>query len=1004
MSPVEEDLKFQTSDFRVEALGDGLDAGFGSQGGERAHMGRFKRNRRGAACPVCGEDNQWCAQNGETGAVDCMKAGGGAAPGWRMVTSKVGRDGHVHSIYVPEGSEQGVWKRDPEAERRRAEEERKWRERAAANARALWAEASKEKMGEAGGADHPVMRAYFAGRGIDLARLPGGKLPATLRYHPRTPYKGPRPGGAEGEEYRGVVPAVLGLGQRYARAVRKSAGGDDVTEWMVQSRCVQRIYLDVGRDAAGNVTARKLGVDEAKKGLGPFGGDEDGEGGAGGAAVRLSGPGGNGVLVLCEGIETGLAILASVKDVEVWACISSGGLVALRLPPTRIDPSVEGGCAEEGVGISRVVIAADLDHVNKSEHRTGEMAARFAANGLRAAWPGLRVEVALPSRGLDAKLEAVIDERGEIVGVKTRENPDGVKSVDWLDVLRVAGAGVVAKGVLGESLGESAGGDGGGRDGGGEGGGAGEDGREGGERREIIPETRMGRAVKLLERVDRELGAEDAAGGVVPLRWYGASWWVWVSPREGSPRWRPVSPEKVEAMATRMLDGFDIWKRGGTGPFMPKHADVTGALLAALNFVDVPQEAMPCWLEPQRDERGGLRLERTMRFGDGEVEGPIEAENIVAFRNGLLDVEAWVDGRVRLLPPTSRWFSRSCVPFDLPVEKLVRAEEEGETDALLGEMCATWLKFLHHISAGDEQWQDQLCRWFGYCLTSDVSLERILWLQGDPGTGKGTVMRALEAIVGKENYASSTLDALAGKFDLAAFVGRSVVVVPELRVGPMTNMAGALDRVNSISGGDPQSVEDKFQRKQSNVRIAAKFVFTPNEEPKMSDPSNAILRRLLVLPMGDPPKKPDSTLKGKVLAESEGIMLWALYGLRALRLAVREGKPAFIEPKAGEEIRDEIRRAAAPVRAFLDDCCEREREAEEDTDELYKSWNEWREGHGHQEMAQQTFGRHLRVSGWKVKKVERKVGGARRYVYRGLRLRDDARASAEPPREFWPGG
>lgn len=969
--------------------------------------GRWIRNRKGTVCQVCGEDNGWCARS-ESGAVDCMKAHGQEVAGWKMVKMRVGVDGNIHSVYRAVGDERGLVQEDPEARRKRKETERRYRDNAARMARELWESCAKDRIGDEGGADHPLMRAYFEARGIELSMLPGGKLPMSLRLHPRTPYKGPLIEG--GPEVEAELPAVLGLGQRYARVVRAGLNGEKIVEFVMQSRCVQRIYLD---PVSGG--RKKLGVEAAKKGLGPFGGDDEdeGEGGGGtrggGAAVRLSGPSGNGTLVLCEGIETGVAILAACRGkVEVWACISAGGLIALRLPPTRVAPSA-GGEAEDGVGITRVVIAADLDHINKMGTRTGETAARIAANGLRGAWKGLRVEVALPHRGLHEALERVIDERGEIVNARSKANPDGVKSVDWLDVLKIAGAEAVVKGVMGEGglcvpppasllckeavlpLG---------------GGGDGADGHDG-----IMPESRMGRARLLLSMMQREFGGEDGAGGdegVLRLRWYGAAWWVWVAPGQGVPRWKMVSPEKIEAIATKLMDGFNTVKRGKVGKFMPLPADVKAALLAAINYVDVPAEEMPCWLAPQVDGHGRVEWEGTLRFGDGDVQGPIAAENVVAFRNGLLDVDAWVDGRVELLSPTSRWFSRSCLPFDLPVDEVRKAEEEGETEALLQRMCPTWLKFLQHASDSgqgpDEEWQDQLCRWFGYCLTSDVSLERILWLQGDPGTGKGTVCRALESVVGRENYASSSLDALAGKFDLAAFVGRNVVVVPELRVGPMTNMAGALDRVNSISGGDPQSVEDKFQRKQSNVRILAKFIFTPNEEPKMTDPSNAILRRLLVLPMGDPPARPDPTLKGKILAEAEGIMLWSLYGLRALRLAVREGRPAFVEPKAGTEIRDEIRRAAAPVRAYLDDCCERERDGVVGTTELYAGWNDWRKSHGHQEMTQQTFGRHLRVSGWKIRKSERMMAGVRFQVYKGVAFKAGCEpAESQPPSNFWPG-
>ena len=95
--------------------------------------------------------------------------------------------------------------------------------------------------------------------------------------------------------------------------------------------------------------------------------------------------------------------------------------------------------------------------------------------------------------------------------------------------------------------------------------------------------------------------------------------------------------------------------------------------------------------------------------------------------------------------------------------------------------------------------------------------------------------------------AMMTIDALAGRFDVASMVGKNAIFIPELRVSHQTNQAAALDLLNSISGGDPQKVDDKFKKIESFVRMTGKFVITPNEESSLTDPSAAMLRRLVVL-------------------------------------------------------------------------------------------------------------------------------------------------------------
>ena len=71
----------------------------------------------------------------------------------------------------------------------------------------------------------------------------------------------------------------------------------------------------------------------AKMSLGPIGG----------GAVRLGNPVAD-TLTICEGIETGLSFM-QLSGIPVWACLSTGGMQAVTLPPT----------------VRHIIIAADND-------------------------------------------------------------------------------------------------------------------------------------------------------------------------------------------------------------------------------------------------------------------------------------------------------------------------------------------------------------------------------------------------------------------------------------------------------------------------------------------------------------------------------------------------------------------------------------------------------------------------------------------------------------------
>jgi hypothetical protein len=110
---------------------------------------------------------------------------------------------------------------------------------------------------------------------------------------------------------------------------------------------------------------KKIAGPGAKMMLGP----------AGGGAVRLSPPSCS--LVVCEGIETGLSLLQGIeRPVEVWAALSTSGMVGLVLPRGR----------------GEIVIAADGD-------TPGARAAQALAD--RAFAAGLVVRVMVPPSGCD---------------------------------------------------------------------------------------------------------------------------------------------------------------------------------------------------------------------------------------------------------------------------------------------------------------------------------------------------------------------------------------------------------------------------------------------------------------------------------------------------------------------------------------------------------------------------------------------------------------------------
>ena len=235
--------------------------------------------------------------------------------------------------------------------------------------------------------------AYLASRGIDAAWL-ASHWPESLGWSPFVWNKELRKAGRPHE-----IPALL------ARV--DAPDGTHVA--------THRIYLRA--DGSG-----KADVGKAKMLLGP-----QCEG-----AIRLATPAARGgTLVLCEGIETGVAVLSAVRGASpegrpahaggslvdhaawgVWACVSTSGLRSLVIDPELVRSG----------RVSRVLIAADIDRSIRRPSPAdasgklyefglkGQEAARAAQARLVQEYPGLAVGIAWPGMGTLTRWDEQIGE------------------------------------------------------------------------------------------------------------------------------------------------------------------------------------------------------------------------------------------------------------------------------------------------------------------------------------------------------------------------------------------------------------------------------------------------------------------------------------------------------------------------------------------------------------------------------------------------------------------
>jgi len=354
------------------------------------------------------------------------------------------------------------------------------------------------------------------------------------------------------------------------------------------------------------------------------------------------------------------------------------------------------------------------------------------------------------------------------------------------------------------------------------------------------------------------------------------------------------------------------------------------------------------------------------------------AGDLLPVANGALDLR-----NLSLLPPDPNLFALTASPVSY---------EPGAGEPV------EFLKFLRSVWPDDPEATSTLQEWFGYCLTADTRQQKILLIIGPPRSGKGTLQRVLTALLGQGNVASPMLGSFANNFGLQPLIGKSVAIVSDARLGGRSDQHAIVERLLSISGEDSLTIDRKY-RPAWTGKLSTRLILMSNEMPRLSDASNAITNRYIVLPM----RKTflgceDHGLLDRLMRELPAILEWSLAGLARLRERGR-----FMQPRSGQAMIDELMELASPVQAFVNEWCELGPEREVAKADIFRSYSTWAAANGHHSPTKGTFGRDLRAQlpGLENKKA-RMPDGRREQRYVGIALREGAPGLLGPsPVHHW---
>ena len=304
--------------------------------------------------------------------------------------------------------------------------------------------------------------------------------------------------------------------------------------------------------------------------------------------------------------------------------------------------------------------------------------------------------------------------------------------------------------------------------------------------------------------------------------------------------------------------------------------------------------------------------------------------SLLAFRNGVLNVDDLVFGTATLRPHDPRLFTPGALPFDYdPAAKCPAFD--------------AWVAGMFDDDATREEYRKLL----GYCLLPDNPDQRLVMLSGVPRSGKGLTQTLLQHLVGEGNWTASLLSELGSSFGLEDVLGKRLLTIGEMNDHRETSVTQcAVDRLKAISGGDPVGLNRKGVGILT-TRLGAKVVIACNRFPKLLDPSGALVDRLVVFRFehGHAGRE-DRGLLPRLLGELPGIAVRALEGLRA----ILTGEPLRTPPSAAEYVANDVRASVSPLGDFIGDALAYTRGAPEASVELARVYNAYRAfaaEHGH---------------------------------------------------------
>ena len=266
----------------------------------------------------------------------------------------------------------------------------------------------------------------------------------------------------------------------------------------------------------------------------------------------------------------------------------------------------------------------------------------------------------------------------------------------------------------------------------------------------------------------------------------------------------------------------------------------------------------------------------------------------INFKNGMLDVRT-----MELLPHDPKYYAVNQIPYDYdPGYKIPAGSVVG--------------KFIE-IKFPDPEDRRMFLQYCGYCMTTETNWQKFLILFGEGETGKSTLLRLLEQMIGRENISTLSLQKINERFMSADLRGKLLNACADIPSAKLETD----DVIKQIVGEDVIHGEIKHGDIFS-FRNYAKLIFSANNIPaNYNDVNGAFNRRLALIEIGE---------IGEIIPDLENGLqkdIQSFIHLCVNALHETSGR-GFCESANSIRHREELKKENDSVYSFLQDCTVRD--------------------------------------------------------------------------------